>query len=128
MTGPITAEDMVLIERLRRRVDSGRRTLGGASMTTDHEGKVVTTSYGGEPIMVLANPDGPAAVDLIERLAARTPDAATVERLTAALERIIGMGGDIDRCTCGRPTGIPGAGHVRPRRPVVSHQREGRVG
>lgn len=32
---------------------------------------------------------------------------ARVKKLEAALSRIVGMSGDVDRCKCGRPTGIP---------------------
>lgn len=50
-----------LIERLRATRDSGRRTLGGGSIS--HDGKC--EMWGGEPIMVQANPDGGAAADRI---------------------------------------------------------------
>jgi len=37
-------------------------------------------------------------------IAALSKDA---ERYRAALDRIVGLCGDFDRCACGRPTGIP---------------------
>jgi hypothetical protein len=44
-----------LIPKLRRMVDSGHRTLGGG--TVSHDGQ--SSIWGNEPIMKLANPDGP---------------------------------------------------------------------
>lgn len=55
-----------LLERLRAKVDSGRRTLGGGTISSDGR----STTWGNERVMVLANRDGPEAANLIESLAA----------------------------------------------------------
>lgn len=66
-----------LIDRLRSEMFSGRHAIGGGTTGhTDgdgifHPGK----SWGGQPIMVLCNPDGPTAAALIEQLASQL-DAA----------------------------------------------------
>lgn len=73
-----------LIERLRAKHHNGQFTLGGATIDATGKG----TSWGGEKIMVLVNPDGPAAADEIERLSAlQQPDERDEEiaRLRAAL-------------------------------------------
>jgi hypothetical protein len=51
-----------LVPKLRRMVDSGHRTLGGG--TISHDGK--SSTWGNEPIMKLANPDGPEIAAAIE--------------------------------------------------------------
>jgi hypothetical protein len=53
-----------LIERLRAKKDSGRRALAGASISSDGTPKM----WGGQKSMVLVNPDGPAAADMLEKL------------------------------------------------------------
>lgn len=59
------AEMASLIERLRAKKDSGRRALAGGSISSDGTVKM----WGGQKSMVLVNPDGPAAADMIEKLA-----------------------------------------------------------
>lgn len=62
-----------LIERLRRKVDTGKRTMGGGSVS--HDGKA--EMWGNHPIYALANPDGPEAADALATLSAKL---AEVER------------------------------------------------
>lgn len=63
-----------LIERLRARRDSGQRTIGGATASADGHFE----SWGCEPIMVLANPDGPEAADALEALSAECEGLRTL--------------------------------------------------
>lgn len=59
-----TKELRALVERLRRQVQTGRCTLGFGSVSSD--GKI--DMRGNEPIVALANPDGPAAATALESL------------------------------------------------------------
>ena len=61
MTALTDTEMRAIAEALRREVYSGLRTIGGATLGSDGSYK----SWGGEKIMVLANPDGPKAADAI---------------------------------------------------------------
>ena len=65
-----------LVDRLRERIDSGHRTLGGG--TVDHNGK--GSMWGNHPIMVLRNPNGPEAAAEIERLTAALAVKVQLER------------------------------------------------
>lgn len=51
------------------------------------------------------------AVKHFEEMAEKDRDSLILREqiasLTASLDRIIGMCGDVDRCACGRPTGTP---------------------
>jgi hypothetical protein len=69
-----------LAEKLRRVVDTGRRTLGGTIISGNGE---VSKIWGSEPIMALANPNGPEAADTILALSAEN------EKLREALVEII---------------------------------------
>lgn len=60
-----------LVERLRAKVDGGRRTLGGG--TVSHDGKF--SMWGFEPIMVARNPDGLEAIARITALEASLAEA-----------------------------------------------------
>jgi hypothetical protein len=60
------AEMAQLIERLRATEHRGRFEHGGGTIASDG----TCTSWGGERIMELRNPDGPAAADMLEALAA----------------------------------------------------------
>lgn len=87
-----------LVERLRAKVDSGRRTLGGGSISAD--GKA--TTWGNQLIMVYRNPDGPAAADEIERLTAELAEARQAERaamseLNAHKDALAQVGGTFER-------------------------------
>lgn len=64
MTKPTAAAVAAMVERLRASRDSGMRSVGGASISADGSFK----SWGGEPIMALVNPDGPAAADMLTTL------------------------------------------------------------
>lgn len=77
MTPPDPADDELraLVERLLRKVHRGKYQHGGGAITTDGSGKTTGTTWGGEKILELANPDGPAAVAAIEALLARTRPA-----------------------------------------------------
>jgi hypothetical protein len=55
-----------LIPKLRAMVDSGHRTLGGG--TVSYNG--ISSIWGNEPIMKLANPDGPEVAAAIEHVIA----------------------------------------------------------
>lgn len=56
-----------IVERLEAKVDSGQRAVGGGSISSDG---CVSNVWGGEPIMVLRNPDGPEAAARIRTLEA----------------------------------------------------------
>jgi hypothetical protein len=73
-----------LAERLRAEKFSGRFAMGGGSIGTDGSGKTTSTSWGGERIMELSNPDGPESADAIEALLGEKA------RLGAALGATIG--------------------------------------
>jgi hypothetical protein len=98
----MTSEVDALIERLRAQEDSGRRTMGGASLSSDG----TFTSWGCEPIMRARNPDGNAAADLIaaqrealEAIARGRYDGLEVSHLSAMRCR------DIARRALGRGEG-----------------------
>jgi hypothetical protein len=69
-----------IVERLTATRFSGRFTMGGGSISSDPAKS--KTSWGGERIMELVNPDGQSAAAEITVL------RATVEELTRALEKI----------------------------------------
>lgn len=58
------------LPRLREQRDTGRRTMGGGSISTDGGGG---KSWGGEVIMAHINPDGPAVASAIEEMLATAP-------------------------------------------------------
>src|SRR3990167_7955073 len=67
-TGNTIMKDEIerLTERLKEKIDSGRRTVGGGVIGTGKCETLVT--WGGEKIMILRNPDGSAAVNIIADL------------------------------------------------------------
>jgi hypothetical protein len=78
----MTTNTQALIERLRARVDSGRRAMG--CMTLDAAGH--WESRGGERIFVDRNPDGEEAATELERLTTALTD--TEAKLAIAREAI----------------------------------------
>ena len=77
------AADAELVERLLRKIKSGQYTIGGANIDATGKGK----SWGCEPIMVYANPDGPAAAARIEALSRPAVTEAMVELLERCRDR-----------------------------------------
>lgn len=73
-------EIKALVAKLTAKQFTGRRTLGGG--TISHDG--TSTMWGNEPIMELRNPDGPEAA------AALTAQADEIERLSATFKRVQG--------------------------------------
>lgn len=54
----------LLLFRLRRQIESGQFAMGGGSISSDGKCEM----WGGEPLMIAANPDGEAAAQRIEYL------------------------------------------------------------
>jgi hypothetical protein len=74
---PAMGEVADMCERLRQKEDSGQRTLGSGWIGSDGKGGM----SGGEKIMRLRNPDGPAAADLLASLTVPEPDKEVLERV-----------------------------------------------
>jgi len=79
--------------KLLRKVDTGKRTLGFGSVS--HDGKAAMGGH--EPIMALANPDGPEAAALLSL------QEKQIERLReyARHNGLCGIVGGYGYCTCG---------------------------
>jgi hypothetical protein len=100
-----------LCARLRAKYDTGRRTMGSASLSSD--GKVEIRPS--EPIFAPRNPDGPEAADRIEALQKATMDCrdtllwksraelmwkSRAEAATQRADRLAAALREIDRLAC----------------------------
>jgi hypothetical protein len=79
----MSKDDRELIERLRAKRDTGRRTLGGGNVWADGR---PSEMWGCEPIFDYVNPDGPAAATRLEALQAQpVGEAADILREAISL-------------------------------------------